>query len=732
MTFRNLRLSIALVLLPLSGTVGSLLQAAEANKTIKFELDVMPILTVAGCNQGACHGKARGQNGFALSLLGFDPEFDYSAIVKEGRGRRLFPASPETSLLLRKATGQIPHGGGARLKLDDQHYQTIRTWITQGMPRTTENDPVLLRIKVTPGERPLKAGESQQLKVTAYYTDGSEHDVTALSAFQSNDMPIAAVEAGKITAGKLSGETVVMARYMGHIATWNVVIPFTGSIAAEKYAALPKRNFIDELVWKKLREVGVLPSELASDATLLRRVYLDVIGRLPTPDESRAYLADTSGDKLSRLVDTLLERPEYADYWANKWCDLLRPNSFHVGQKATLNFDAWIRDAFRRNLPYDQFVRELLTAQGSTWTNGATVMFRDRRRPDDLTTMVSQLFLGVRLECAKCHHHPFEVYGQDEFYGFAAYFDRLGFKGTGISAPISGGEEMIFVARKSKPVMHPTKQTPVEPKPLFGEAKPLADDADPREALYEWLSAPTNPYFAQVAVNRVWADLMGRGIVDPVDDLRVTNPPSNAALLKSLADDFRSHKFDFKHLIRTMINSHVYRLSSLPNESNVADTRNYSRHYRVRLRGEVLLDAVSDITGVSETFQGMPPRSRAMELWNTRLGSLFLDSFGRPNPNQDPPCERTSETTMVQALHLMNAPGLHAKVTSSSGLLTQLTKTKRTDSELIEELYLLAYCRLPTDDERQKLLPLFKSDRARSTEDLMWALLNTPEFMFKD
>ncbi len=729
---RWLCLSTAFLWLPLCGWAGSSLAAAENNATVKFELDVMPILTVAGCNQGACHGKARGQNGFALSLLGFDAEFDYSAIVKEGRGRRVFPASPETSLLLRKATGQIPHGGGARLKLDEPHYQTLRRWVAQGMPRAGANDPRLVRVKLTPSERPLKTGETQQLKVTAYYSDGSEHDVTALSAFQSNDVPIAAVDGGKITAGKLSGETVVMARYMGHIATWNVVIPFTGTIAAEKYAALPKQNFIDPLVWNKLREVGVLPSEVASDVTLLRRVYLDVIGRLPTPDESRAYLADKHHDKFSRLVDTLLDRPEYADYWANKWCDLLRPNSFHVGQKATLNFDAWIRDAFRRNLPYDQFVRELLTAQGSTWTNGATVMFRDRRRPDDLTTMVSQLFLGVRLECAKCHHHPFEVYGQDEFFGFAAYFNRLGFKGTGISAPISGGEEMIFVARKAKPVMHPITDTPVEPKPLFGEATPLSDDADPREALFAWLSAPSNPYFAQVAVNRVWADLMGRGIVDPVDDLRVTNPPSNAALLKALADDFRSHKFDFKHLIRTITASRVYRLSSLPNETNVGDTRNYSRHYRVRLRGEVLLDAVSDITGVNETFQGMPPQSRAMQLWNTRLGSLFLDSFGRPNPNQDPPCERTSETTMVQALHLMNAPGLHAKVTSSSGQIAKLAASKLTPEALIEELYLLAYCRVPTDDERQQILPLFKSDRARSTEDLMWALLNTPEFMFKD
>jgi len=711
----------------------------------KFELDIEPILTVAGCNMGACHGKARGQNGFALSLLGFDADFDFNAIAKEARGRRVFPAAPDASLMLRKASAQLPHGGGARLPVGTAQYETMRRWIAQGMPRTTAEDAKLVRIEVTPGSRPLKPKETEQLKVTAFYSDQSKRDVTLLSAFQSSDTPIAiAKPTGEIVAGTLPGETVVMARYMGHIATWNVVIPFPGQIAHAQYEALPKQNFIDGLVWKKLEQIGVLPSERASDATFLRRAHLDIIGRLPTADEARSFLANTAADKRAKLVDMLLERAEYVDHWANKWANLVRPNPYRAGMKATMNIDAWLRDAFRANKPYDQFVRELVTAQGSTWHNGAATLFRDRRTPDELTTVVSQLFLGIRLECAKCHHHPFEVYGQDEFYSLAAYFSRVNFKGQGISAPISGGEEMIFTSLpggRGQPVIHPVTGVTMSPRPLFGTTPELGEQDDPREALANWMTSADNHYFAQVQVNRVWADLMGRGLVDPVDDLRATNPPSNPALLKALGDDFRAHKFDNRHLIRTIANSYVYGLSSLPNESNVGDTRNYSRHYRVRLRAETLSDAVTDITGVYDDMSGMPPGSRSTQIWTHRIGSQFLDAFGRPDPNQDPPCERTSDTTMAQTLHLMNAPGLHRKVTSDSGKIAELAKSKRPVEEIVDELYLLAYSRLPSADERQRAAKLFETKktgdeasahRRMLTEDVLWALINTPEFMFRD
>ena len=709
--------------------------AADQPPPIKFELDIVPILASAGCSAGACHGKQRGQNGFQLSLLGFDPDFDYAAIVQEARGRRVFPASPENSLLLLKASGQVPHGGGVRLAAGSSAYEMVRRWIAGGMPRRSDSDPVLERISVEPAERALGAKSRQQLVVTAHYSDRSTRDVTRASAYQSNESGIVAVdEQGRMTTGPLPGEAAIMARYLDQIAISNIAIPQSKPVPTELYAGLPRNNFIDEHVWNKLQRLGITPSEPANESTWLRRVYVDLIGRLPSSTEVRAFLADESPNKRAVVVDQLLQRPEYADFWANKWADLLRPNPYRVGIKAVLNYDAWIRDSFRQNKPYDQFVRELVSAQGSTWQNGAATLFRDRRDPAELTTIVSQLFLGVRLDCAKCHHHPFEVWGQDDFYSFAAYFAKVGRKGTGISPPISGGEEMVFTATKGS-VEHPLTGEEMQPRPLFGEAPEIGEESDPRESLAAWITSPENPYFAQVIVNRVWADLMGRGLVEPVDDLRATNPPSNGPLLDALAKDFREHHCDLKHLLRTIASSYVYGLSSTPNEGNMSDTQNYSRYYRRRLRGEVLLDATTDITGVPEKFAAMPPGSRAMEVWTHRTGSLFLDAFGRPDPNQDPPCERTSDTTVVQALHLMNAPNGHRKVTSDSGRAAELAAGPLSPEGIVEELYLSIYNRYPAAEETAIGVGVFqRSDvtRRQATEDLMWALINTPEFVFKD
>jgi hypothetical protein len=702
---------------------------------VTFERDVIPILTRAGCNAGGCHGKARGQNGFALSLLSYDADFDYHAIANEARGRRIFAAAPEYSLLLRKASAQLAHGGGKRLPAGSLGYDVFLRWIVAGLPRTPADSPKMLRITVEPAERILTTGAEQQLLVLAHYSDGSACDVTHLATFQSNESPIAAVSPdGLIKAGPVPGEAAVMARFMEKFAVCNISIPLSGRVPADVYAQLPRVNFIDGLVWDRLQRLGITPSQPASDAVFLRRAYLDVIGRLPTPKEVQAFLSDPSPDKRARLVDHLLGRPEYADYWANKWADLLRPNPYRVGIKAVYNFDAWLRDAFRKNKPYDQFVRELLTAKGSTFRNGATVLFRDRREPDEITTIVSQLFLGVRLDCARCHHHPFEVWGQDDFYSLAAFFARIGRKGTGLSPPISGGEEILFAGAKGE-VRHPVTAKVLAARPLGGAPATLDEDRDPREILADWLTADDNPYFARVIVNRVWADLMGRGLVEPVDDLRATNPPSNGPLLDALAAEFRKQRYDLKKLLRTIMTSHVYRLSSVPNQRNVADTRNYSRHYRQRLRAEVLLDAVSDITQVPDSFAAAPPGSRAMQLWTVRTQSDFLDSFGRPDPNQDPPCERTNDTTVVQTLHLMNAPNLHRKVTADSGRAAALAKSAKTPAEIVEELYLLVYSRLPSAEEKADCVKLFDekgATRRQVTEDLLWALLNTPEFIFKD
>ncbi|QDU94615.1 DUF1549 domain-containing protein [Lignipirellula cremea] len=706
-------------------------QAEE--RPVSFELDVLPIFSARGCNAGACHGKARGQNGFALSLLAFDPDSDYAALTQEARGRRLFPAAPERSLLLSKPSGQSPHGGGVRLELGSDDYQTVLDWIEQGTQRSLPDEPQLQNVTITPTEASLAPGAEQAIRVTAHYSDGTQRDVTSRSDFQSNSDAIAgASESGVVTAGPLPGETAVMVRYMNNIALCNVMIPFPGTAPAELYAGLPRQNFIDELVWKKLQTLGLTPSEPASDAKFVRRVYLDIIGRLPTPDETKNFLVDSEPNKRAVLIDALLERPEYVDFWAQKWADILRPNPYRVGIKATLNYDNWIREQFRREVPYDQFVRDLVTAQGSTWRNGAVTLFRDRRTPDEVAPMISQLFLGVRLECAKCHHHPFEKWAQEDFYRFAAYFARVGHKGTGLSPPISGGEENVYAAVKGE-VTHPLTGEVLEPRPLYGTAPAVEEDGDWRVALAEWMTSDENEYFAQVQANRTWADLMGRGIVEPVDDLRTTNPPTNGPLLEALADHFRQQKYDQKALIRAICISYVYGLSAMPGERNVADTLNYSRHYRVRLGAETLIDAIDDITETETRYSAMPPASRSVQIWTNRVESISLDTFGRPDPNQDPPCERSPESTVAQTLHLMNAPQLHAKITAKDGRAARLAKSDLTDDEIITELYLLTYCRFPDQADLEACRGYFQGvERRQAVEDLLWALLNTPEFVYKD
>lgn len=704
--------------------------------TPTLERDVQPVLTRFGCNAGACHGKQRGQNGFQLSLLGFDPEFDRHAIAHEARGRRVFPAAPERSLLLLKATASVPHGGGRKLDVGGPAYEVLRSWIAAGMPRSTPTEPALNKITMAPGARVLAPKAEQRLTVSAHFADGAVRDVTDMAAFQSNESAIASVsESGLVKTGALPGEATIMARYRGQFATCEVSIPLPGEVSASVYESLPRANFIDGLVYEKLKKLGIVPSGASSDSTFLRRAFVDAIGRLPTADEARAFLADPSPSKREALVDALLQRPEYADHRANQWMDLLRPNPYRVGIKAVLNFDAWVRQAFREDWPYDEFVRRLLTARGSTWAPTGATMFRDRREPEELTTMVSQLFLGVRLECAKCHHHPFEVYGQDDFYGFAAFFQKVGRKGTGLSPPISGGEEVVYTATKARTVTNPATGAAMAPRPLLGATIEVGEE--PREALAAWLTAPENSYFARVIVNRVWAEVMGRGLVEPVDDLRATNPAVNGPLLEALASDFRAHGHQLKHLYRTIMTSHVYGLESRPHDRNVADTRNHSRHYRQRLRAEVLLDAISDVTGVPESFDAAPPGTRAAAIWTHRVDSLFLDTFGRPDRNQDPPCERAPEPTVVQALHLMNAPRVHAKITDDQALPNRLVQAGRSDDEVVEELYLRTYARFPSDEERAIGRDLFaKADtpkaRREAAEDLLWALFNTPEFVFKD
>ena len=734
MSRRSARFLIAFALLAFSLSPACQLRAEEP-AIVDFENDLQPIFTRFGCNSGPCHGKARGQGGFQLSLLGFDGQQDYDAIAKEGRGRRVFPGAPENSLLIAKPAGKTPHGGGKRLDVDSPEYQTLLNWVRQGMPRKAPSAATLQSITVSPPSLILAASQTQALTVTAKYSDGAERDVTRLTAFQSNEAPIASVnENGLVTAGQITGDAAIMARFMGQIAVCDVMIPRPEVIPAEVYAQLPRNNFIDELVWQKLQRLNITPSPVCDDHTFLRRATTDISGRIPTLEEVNAFLADTSADKRSKLIDRLLEEPEFADHWANKWADLLRPNPYHVGIKATFNYDHWIRQSFHDRKPWDQFVRELLTARGGTFRDGSVVMFRDRRQPEELTTLVSQLFIGVRLDCAKCHHHPFEVWGQDDFYSFAAYFSKIGRKGTGISAPISGSEEFVFTGTSGS-VTHPVTGATMTPRPLFGEAPPVVEGQDQREALAAWITSPNNHLFAQVMSNRVWADLLARGFVEPVDDLRATNPPTNRPLLKALGEHFRDSGFSITELIRVVANSHVYQLSSLPNETNAADTRNYSRHDRHRLRAEVLLDAVSLVTGVPQEFDAMPPDSSARQLWTHRSDSLFLDTFGRPDPNQDPPCERMSDSTVVQSLHLMNSEKLYGDIGSDGGTAKSLADSEKSAEEISGELYARVFGRKPTVEETALVTELLAAEgavRRQVIEDLMWAMVNSAEFVFQD
>lgn len=700
---------------------------------LSFPNDVLPVMSKAGCNAGACHAKPNHASGFKLSVFAYDPKSDYDAIVRGGRGRRVSPAAPAQSLILQKPSMAVEHGGGLRLKPDSDAYRLIARWLEEGMPYAPPGDPKLVRVEVQPRDQRYAKRATQPLLVLAHYSDGTTRDVTRLTDFMSNEKTLAEVdEHGVVTVADASGEAAVVARYMGMVDVARVTIPPDELLPDSFYAALPANNFIDPLAYDRLRAMGLPPSELCTDAEFLRRASLDAIGVLPTPEQARAFLADADLAKRDKLIERLLADPRYADHWAGKWADLLRPNPFRVGVKSVYVLDQWLRESFRANKPYDRFAAEILLARGSTHKHGPAVVLRDRREPEDVTTLVSQIFLGVRLECAKCHHHPNEKWSQEDFYQLAAFFGQLKRKGQGISAPISGEPEYIWFAGGGGGVTHPVTGEAMKPKAPDAPLAEVPPDHDPREALAEWMTSPDNPFFAQAAVNRVWAELMGRGIVHPVDDFRVSNLATNQPLLDALAADFVAHKFDLKHLIGTIMRSRMYQLSSLPNGRNVADNRNFSRWLRRRPSAEVLLDAVSDVTGVGEPLPGLAPDARAVRSWNYRTESNFLDAFGRPNASADPPCEREPTGSIVQALHLMNSSRLAEKIAHESGRAAALAKSERSVDEVVTELYLAAYSRPPTADELKTAAGAFAVEgatRHSATEDLMWALINSAEFV---
>ena len=701
---------------------------------LSYTRDILPILTKAGCNLGSCHAKSSGQAGFRLSIFAFDTKSDFMEFVNDSRGRRVFPALPEDSLILQKATVRVQHEGGQRFEPDSAWAKTIADWIRQGMPYETANQPTLAEVAITPGEKTYRKGEEVALKVTAKYSDGSTRDVTDLADYISTEKAIAGVdENGKVKASTESGETVIVARYMGQVAISRVDVPAEKLLPAERYAKLPVRNEIDKLVYARLQKVGYLPSETCSDAEFLRRTSLDAIGMLPSVQEARAFLTDKNPSKYEQWIDQLLERAEWADHWAIKWGDLIRPNPSRVGVKPVYLLDQWIRQSFRENKPWNVFVTELLTAEGNTHKNGPVAIWRDKREPIDAATFIGQIFLGVRLECAKCHHHPTEKWDQTDYYQMAAFFTQMKRKGQGISAPISGEPEQWWFAPGTASIEHPVTKVSLKPRPPADKEIPIAESQDPRAVLADWMTNPKNPHFAHAIVNRVWSSFMGRGIVDPVDDFRASNPPTNPALLDWLAADFVQHGYDLKHLMRTIMRSQIYRLSSLPNETNAADLKNYSRSYRRRLPAETLLDAVCAVTEIKETFTGLPPDALAKQTWNHKLESQFMDAFGRPNSSAECPCERDAKPSVVQALHLMNSNKLQEMLVSSKGRASRLAKSDAKPEQIIAELYLACLARLPDADEEKLALSTFNAkDATRQTavEDILWSLLNSAEFVF--
>lgn len=704
---------------------------ASADVPVSFATEVEPILTRAGCNSGGCHGAQHGRGGFRLSLFGFDPSFDYLQIVQSNEGRRVVPSDPERSILLAKPALVMEHGGGEKLKLHGRDYTRIRLWLEDGAPGpNAKTDPEVTKLEVFPAHRIMTPGEQQQLSVTAVWSDGRREDVTSTAQFDAlNDAVAAVTPAGLVTA-KDAGETHVMIRFGGQAEVAQVTLPFA---KLEKFPDVPANNFIDQKLVAKWKDLGLTPSPLCTDDEFLRRLYLDAIGTLPTPDEVRKFLDDKDPKKREKAIDKVLERPEFIDWWALKWGDLLRINRTVLQEKGMWSFHNWVRGQVRDNAPIDQFVRDIVTAEGSTFIDGPANFFQIGRGFEEWSETATQLFLGVRIGCAKCHHHPFEKWSQDDYYGMAAFFTRIGTKNSQ-EFGIFGRETVIFI-RNAGEATHPRKRVVVKPMPLDGDAKVSYDDEfDRRKKLADWLTAPTNKMFARNIANRFWGYTMGRGLVEPLDDMRATNPASNPELLDALADELVKSKFDQKKLLKTIFNSRAYQLSHAGTPGNKADAANvhFTRYTVRRLTAEQLADAVDFATGTREKYTGLPLGTRAIQLPDSEVKSYLMDTFGRPPRQVLCECERTTKPNIAQAMHLLNGDFLNKKIADRTGRVEKLIADKVPVSKAVEELYLATWGRRPTADEQKKAEGWVKSaPSARDgLQDLLWVLVNSREFLF--
>ncbi len=695
-----------------------------------FRNHVIPVLTKLGCNSGACHGAAAGRNGFKLTLRGYDPETDYNVLSRQALGRRINQMEPAKSLLLLKPTMAIGHGGGKRMEVGSLEYKVISEWIAAGMVAPSEADPKITKLEITPKQTTLNNGAAEQVRVVAQYSDGHAEDVTRWGKYATTDAGVATVEDDGKVRMQGSGEAAVTVWYLSRVAFASFANPYPNNIAPEVFAKADRHNFIDDVVLKKLQTLKIAPSGSATDREFIRRAFLDAIGTLPTAQEVENFIADTSSDKRAKLIDALLEREEFTDYWTNRWADVLLVSTSKLSSTAMWSFHNWIRESIKTNKPWDRMAREIITASGSTLENGAANYFVMHKEPTDLNENFSMAFLGMSITCARCHNHPLEKWTQKQYFQMANLFGRVSMKNGQ-----RGGDVFVYTSPFGE-VNHPRLNKPLDPTPLDGEALPLDSAKDRREHLADWLTAPSNPYFTKALVNRVWKNFMGRGLVEAVDDLRATNPPSNEELMQALCTDVVKHDFDVKHLIRTIMNSAAYQRSSRANEFNQQDEKYYSRYIIKRLKAEAMLDAISQVTGMPTIFPDYPVGMRAMQLPDARVDSYFLKAFGRPERVNTCECERSSEPTVTQALHIINGETVNQKLRAPGSIVDNFIKLGFSDEAIINHLYLSAFSRQPSQSEKTGLLAALKetSDgkdaRRQAIEDVVWSVLTSKEFLF--
>ncbi|MBL8797100.1 MAG: DUF1549 domain-containing protein [Planctomycetia bacterium] len=704
----------------------------------------MAVLSRSGCNQGTCHGNQNGKGGLKLSLRGDDPAFDYEALTREMLGRRTDPLRPADSLLLLKATAQVPHEGGKRFAADSLEYSILQRWIADNRPVDAADLPRLKRIEVTPTAQVLiEPADRVQLQVRATFHDGSVRDVTRLAAYDPANA-VAVVSTTGEARKQRDGEATILVRYLDQRAA--VQLAFVPERPGFVWQPVAPNNFIDEHIFAKLKTLRMQPSELCSDSVFLRRVYLDLLGTVPTAEEARQFLNDPAADKRARLIDRLLERPEFADFWALKWSDVLRNEEKTLDKKGVAAFHHWIRQSIAAGQPLNEFARDILAARGSTYSEPAANFYRALREPQARAEATAQVFLGIRIQCARCHNHPFDQWTQNDYHSLAAFFARIDYRivennrRDRLDAHEFDGEQVVYQNRDGE-VQDPRTGESLRPRFLMA-AKSIAP-ADRLQALADWMADPKNPFFARTQVNRVWHHLLGKGIVDPNDDFRASNPPVNGPLLKALEKDFIAHRFDLRHLVRTIANSKTYQLAVTPNDTNREDDINFARGLIRPLQAEQLLDSFAQVTGVPVKFNGYPRGMRAVQLpgavaqrargESATAGEQFLKVFGKPERLLSCECERSDDTTLNQAFQLLTGELLNQLLAEADNRLGQLLKTDKTDRAIIDDLYLSALSRPPSERELQASLAVVAKsrDRRAGLEDILWSLVNAKEFLLR-